>query len=1326
MLAVDLLQIGAVYTEADLGSDVHGDTFEITFEGGAPGTQLTRLVVNGDQGTAGFGEGDVFFDHEAGGYGADDAHAFTIVALETDDPNASVAAFVEDGGLMLTLELVSFRAGDRLIFSIDVDEVEDFDPNESDLTLVNEGFDPITSGVEFQGSQLSAQFVAPHYFDASGSGEFRNRYDDALAASGLDLPQDNAGGQRDRTDGAIFPVEQVPLPIAISGTVFLDSDLDLAQDAGDVPLSGVELSLWVETHTPGNFEFTGHTVTTDTNGDYEFGLSLELPPGVYQVREVQPNGLFSVGAVPGTIAGTPVGAVGDADRLTGIAFPRGGERAIDYDFAEAQPASISGYVYHDRDNNGIRDASGTEEGLSGVVVDVIPVSTIAPQATVRQITDANGFYSAAGLAPGDYRVVEVNQPAAFFDGLDRAGTVAGQSRGAAVNPGDSLEGIGLSSADAGIEYNFGELAPAWLSGRVHLSNADGDCFGEQSVLPPLEGVTVQLLDADGQHLRETTTDVGGDYQFDQLLPGEYTLVELTPSGLLDGSEHVGSVSGNLRGQLSSNDRISMIVLGSGDQGVRYDFCEHEPASVSGFVYHDLDNNGNLDAAEERIAGVEVSLLDDVSQVIATQQTSADGFYAFTQLRRGRYSVRETQPAGWIDGLDSAGTIDGVQIGVAENPGDILRDVDLRYGDRGLNYNFGELLPVKIGGFVYHDRNDNGIREAGEEGLAGVTLTVMPLDTFAQQQAVTVTTSADGMYMTGMLSPGRYEIIENVQPTGYFDGQDTPGQVAGQPQGIVAHPGDRLTDILLTSGQVGTDYNFGELLPSSISGRVHLSDSSEDCFDESVVHPPVSGVVLSLLNEHGDTIARTTTDAHGEYQFQGLVPGTYTVVEEDPAGLLDGGERAGQVDGVVVGEVTANDTIGSIVLLAGQNAVHYDFCEHEPAQISGYVYHDSNNNGEFETGEEAISGVTVSLFDGDGVFLEAQQTDADGSYEFNRLLAGVYDLREQQPDGWSDGLDTAGTVRSAVVGAAMNPGDAIDGIQLAGGDRGVQYNFGELLPASISGTIHSDLNENCEVDAGEALLAGVNVELLDPSGRVIASTRSDDLGRYRFDDLLPGRYSVREVQPDGFFQGHQRPGSHGAQHESQDLITVDLVSGDQLVDYDFCETPPSQLSGYVFQDGPTIVTPNGEVPDNLAEIRDGQRTPDDIPIAGVLLQLRDGLDGRPITAVDALPGFYQPGQISAVTGPDGFYEFPGIRGNANYAVYQVHPAEFIDGIDTAGSTSGLAVNLPAGATSPLVERYAGIPRNDAIVLIPLRAGDASLENNFSEVRTELERSPSTLR
>ena len=79
-----------------------------------------------------------------------------------------------------------------------------------------------------------------------------------------------------------------------------------------VPARRSPLALWQL--EDGTYRFTGHTTATDAQGRYLFGLGLNLQPGVYQVRETQPAGLFSVGAVPGTVAGVPAGRIATIGR----------------------------------------------------------------------------------------------------------------------------------------------------------------------------------------------------------------------------------------------------------------------------------------------------------------------------------------------------------------------------------------------------------------------------------------------------------------------------------------------------------------------------------------------------------------------------------------------------------------------------------------------------------------------------------------------------------------------------------------------------------------------------------------------------------------------------------------------------------------------------------------------------------------------------------------------------------------------------------------------------------------------------------------------------
>ena len=1192
LLSAEALKIGAVYLEEDSGSDMHGDTFQVAFEGGAPGTQLNRLVISGDRGQPGLSAGDVLFDTEPGYLGADHAFPFTLVSLSTANPAASVRSSVADGGTQLVLDLTGFQAGDKLVFSIDVDEVEQWDATETELAVINEGLDPVTSGVEFQGSLLAAYFSAPHYHDISGTAEFRNRYDDLLAGKGLDLPADDEGGKRDRSAGTAMQLVQQPLPVSIEGTVYLETDLDLVQDAGEDGIANVQLALWRKEGQA--YVFTGHTVRTDSTGNYKFGLNLELLPGTYQVREAQPEGLFSVGAVPGTVAGERAGTtvLGDPDILSEIVIPLGGQEAIDYDFAEALPARVSGHVYHDRNNDGIRQPA-SEEGLGGITIQVIPVTTVSDQSAVTVTTDANGYYEATGLAPGTYRVVEPAQPPGYFDGLDTPGTVNGSQVGAAVNPGDRIEGIFLGGGQAGVEYDFGEIAPASVRGKVTLTQPDGSCF-VPGCDRPLADVTVRLLDPSGTELAVTATNELGEYAFTDLFPGTYTVVEVTPANLIDGQDHVGTVSGVKVGRLVANDVIGDIVLGAGQAGIDYDFCEHLLASLSGFVYHDANNNGVFDAGEEPIAGVLLTLLDAQGSAAATQRTDSSGAYAFTRLHAGSYTVVESHPTGWTDGQDTAGSVAGTSVGQAVNPGDRIEGIVLQWGDEGVDYDFGELKPARISGTVYQ------------------------------------------------------------------------------------------------SGGHGT------------------------CFEPGPDLLPLAGVSILLQGTEGSILARTTTDAQGRYQFTGLLPGIYTVVEQTPEGWIDGGERVGTVHGNPVGYVQENDVIGGIWLLSGEAGEDYDFCEHPPSSLSGHVYHDLNNDGRFGEDEPPIAGVLVALQDETGGIVATARTAEDGSFAFLNLPAGLYALVETHPDGWLDGQDAEGTIEGIRTGRAINPGDEIQDIHLRWGEQGVDYDFGELLPSSLAGLVHVDSDGDCKQDTGEPPLSGITLQLLDARGNVVATTQTNAAGQYRFAGLLPGVYEVREEQPAGYFQGCERVGSHGGVAGTDRIGSIRVLSGEDLVHYDFCEIPPSRLSGYVFQDGPPIVVTNGQLPEKLSALRDGQRTADDTPIPGVVIELRDGLTGEPIDASEALPGTYPSGPIRAITDATGFYEFPGLRGGRSYAVYELHPAGFVDGIDTPGTAMGIAFNPDEEVSPVIVSQLTHDPKNDAIVRIGLKVGQSSENNNFSEV------------
>ena len=231
-------------------------------------------------------------------------------------------------------------------------------------------------------------------------------------------------------------------------------------------------------------------------------------------------------------------------------------------------------------------------------------------------------------------MIQLDQHADFSDGKDTAGTVNGSPEGAAVNPLEPgrIDGVFLGSDAAGVNYNFGEIIiPVEIHGNVHLSTREGDCFGENVDHPPIEGALVELYDSQGRLVASTRTDPNGDYWFTNLDPGTYQLREYTPAELHDGGEQIGRIdgAGDTAAAVTGTDEttqtagrpgydeVSGIRLKSGQVGRGYDFCEHEPIEIAGFVYHDLDHDGVFDGDETGIDGATVSLYRITTQADGT-------------------------------------------------------------------------------------------------------------------------------------------------------------------------------------------------------------------------------------------------------------------------------------------------------------------------------------------------------------------------------------------------------------------------------------------------------------------------------------------------------------------------------------------------------------------------------------------------------------------------------------------------------------------------------------------------------------------------------------
>ena len=544
--------------------------------------------------------------------------------------------------------------------------------------------------------------------------------------------------------------------------------------------------------------------------------------------------------------------------------------SVGNDFGVVQPASVSGFVYVDANDNGVLD--GGETGVAGVTLTLTGTNDLDQPVSLTTTTAANGGYAFNGLRPGTYRVAETD-PSDYLDGKVSPGSGGGTVDGRAISA------LTLVPNEAASGNDFAELSPSILSGVVYLdANNNGIVDAGESGVGNVT-VTLTGTDDNGDPISlSTTTTPNGAYSFTNLRPGSYTLTETTPSG-----DFTGKATAGTEGATPGAGTLSGITLAEGVNGANNLFGVLPPATLSGFVYNDANDNGVREADETGVPGVNVTLngTDDLGNPVnLSVTTGVDGSYSFPNLRPGGYTVAETDPSGYLDGQVTpglgGGTVAGRTITVATvTPGLI---------DTGNN--FAELLAASLSGFVYVDANNSGVFNSGDAGIPGVTVTLTGTDDLGDPLSVATTTGADGSYAFAGLRPGSYTVAET-DPSGYLDGQVTPGTGGGTVDGRT------IGGLTLTSAENATGNDFASLIPGTLAGIVYRDANDSGQYQASDVG--VGGVTVTLTgtDDQGDPVSLSTVTANdGSYSFGNLRPGTYGLSASTPAGSFDSSASAG--------------------------------------------------------------------------------------------------------------------------------------------------------------------------------------------------------------------------------------------------------------------------------------------------------------------------------------------------------------------------------------------------------------------------------------------------
>src|SRR5262249_48199165 len=134
--------------------------------------------------------------------------------------------------------------------------------------------------------------------------------------------------------------------------------------------------------------------------------------------------------------------------------------------------------------------------------------------------------------------------------------------------------------------------------------------------------------------------------------------------------------------------------------------------------------------------------------------------------------------GFLPGRNAVGTVNGTHDGSLATPiTDKINAVVMASGNSSQNNNFGELQPAGLSGFVYQDLNRDGMRQAGEPVIGGVTITLAGSNDLGNAVSLTTTTDVNGNYTFSSLRPGTYTLTEG-QPAGFLQGTNLVGSAGG--------------------------------------------------------------------------------------------------------------------------------------------------------------------------------------------------------------------------------------------------------------------------------------------------------------------------------------------------------------------------------------------------------------------------------------------------------------------------------------------------------------------------------------------------------------------
>lgn len=248
-----------------------------------------------------------------------------------------------------------------------------------------------------------------------------------------------------------------------------------------------------------------------------------------------------------------------------------------------------------------------------------------------------------------------------------------------------------------------------------------------------------------------------------------------------------------------------------------------------------------------------------------------------------------------------------------------------------------------------------------------------------------------------------------------------------------------------------------VLDSSISGSVWFDTNADGVRGAAEVGRVTnSNIILQGTDSDGNNVNRsTTTDASGNYVFNNLASGNYTVQFTRPTNYAASPQDMG-ADDTADSDGSATTLITqSIALGVNEDKTNVDNGFYT-LNLNGTIWRDTNNDGFINNGEAGIGSVAVELLNSGNTVVGSMNTDSNGEYLFVNLAAGDYRVRAAS-SGLSSSANTvidpnnnADNDDNGIDGTGANAGKVISNpITLAAGtEPTINQNTGTTLNATL--------------------------------------------------------------------------------------------------------------------------------------------------------------------------------------------------------------------------------------------------------------------------------------